>query len=79
MTYVQVLCMGTPAEESGSGKIQLLKAGAFTDVDFAMMIHPAPVDILNPAVLGVASVSYFMKRVPEHSSIHHTVCRLPRI
>ncbi|CAN8018964.1 unnamed protein product [Ixodes persulcatus] len=41
----KVLVMGTPAEEAGFGKIQMLKAGAFKDADVAMMLHPAPASI----------------------------------
>ena len=35
-----VAAIGTPAEEGGGGKVALLRAGAFDDVDAAMMIHP---------------------------------------
>lgn len=35
---------GTPAEEGGGGKIELLKKGAFMGLDLAMMAHPSPVD-----------------------------------
>jgi len=33
--------IGTPAEEGGGGKILMLEAGFFDDIDYAMMIHPA--------------------------------------
>ncbi|XP_070580395.1 peptidase M20 domain-containing protein 2-like [Ptychodera flava] len=33
--------MGTPAEEGGAGKFKLIDAGAFQDIDLAMMVHPA--------------------------------------
>lgn len=36
-----ICIIGTPAEEGGSGKVKLLQAGAFADVDFAMMMHPS--------------------------------------
>ncbi|MCO5176437.1 MAG: M20 family metallopeptidase [Thermomicrobiales bacterium] len=36
-----VVIMGTPAEEGGGGKIKLAEAGAFDDVDAAVMIHHA--------------------------------------
>ncbi|KAL3484517.1 major facilitator superfamily domain-containing protein [Aspergillus germanicus] len=36
--HVQLL--GTPAEEDGGGKIELLNAGAYKDVDVSLMIHP---------------------------------------
>jgi amidohydrolase len=36
----RVVVIGTPAEEGGAGKVRLLEAGVFRDVDVAMMIHP---------------------------------------
>ncbi len=35
-----VLVIGTPAEEGGGGKIRLIRAGIFQEVDAAMMFHP---------------------------------------
>jgi amidohydrolase len=35
-----VAAIGTPAEEGGGGKVALMRAGGFDDVDTAMMIHP---------------------------------------
>ncbi len=37
----QVLVIGTPAEEGRGGKIRLLRAGVFRDVDAAIMFHPS--------------------------------------
>ncbi len=39
--------MGTPAEETLGGKINLIENGAFKDIDIAMMVHPAPYSILK--------------------------------
>lgn len=36
----KVSIFGTPAEEGGAGKVILLEAGVFDDVDFALMMHP---------------------------------------
>ncbi len=36
----RVVALGTPAEEGGGGKVALLRAGAFDEVDTAMMVHP---------------------------------------
>lgn len=36
----KVSIIGTPAEEGGAGKVILLEAGVFDDVDFALMMHP---------------------------------------
>jgi amidohydrolase len=38
----RVRLLGTPAEESGGGKIKLLKAGAYQGVDACIMSHPGP-------------------------------------
>ncbi|CDZ97261.1 Peptidase M20, dimerisation domain [Phaffia rhodozyma] len=35
-----VTLFGTPAEEGGGGKIELIKAGAFKDLDACLMVHP---------------------------------------
>ena len=35
----RVQVIGTPAEEGGAGKVRLMEAGVFRDVDAAMMIH----------------------------------------
>src|SRR3989338_9963766 len=37
----KIAAIGTPAEEGGGGKVAILKAGGFDDVDAAMMIHPS--------------------------------------
>lgn len=40
-----VLLLGTPAEEGGGGKIELLQRGAFDGAHLAVMAHPGPVDV----------------------------------
>jgi len=37
----RLAAIGTPAEEGGGGKVALVRAGAFADVDVAMMCHPS--------------------------------------
>lgn len=51
---------GTPAEEGGGGKIELLERGAFEGLDLAMMAHPAPVDVAEaePFAVSHSHVSY---------------------
>ncbi len=36
---LRVRLLGTPAEELGGGKVALLSAGAWEDVDFSLMVH----------------------------------------
>ncbi|XP_032538611.1 peptidase M20 domain-containing protein 2 [Chiroxiphia lanceolata] len=38
---VQITVLGTPAEEQGGGKIDLIKAGAFDGLDAVFMAHPS--------------------------------------
>ncbi len=51
-----VSVIGTPGEESGDagGKILLLERGAFSGVHAAMMVHPAPFDILTPMIIAAS-------------------------
>ncbi|GFR84976.1 peptidase M20 domain-containing protein 2-like [Elysia marginata] len=44
--------IGTPAEEGGGGKIDLLNAGVFDDVDVTLMCHPGPFTDARPIFLG---------------------------
>lgn len=64
---------GTPAEEGGGGKIELLERGAFAGLDVAMMAHPAPVDVAEaePFAVSHSHVSFQGKAThaaayPEH-------------
>nr|XP_048275984.1 xaa-Arg dipeptidase [Myodes glareolus] len=41
---VKVIVLGTPAEEEGGGKIDLIEAGAFKDLDVVFMAHPSQED-----------------------------------
>lgn len=45
---------GTPAEEGGGGKIELLERGAFAGLELAMLAHPAPVDVAEARPFAVA-------------------------
>jgi amidohydrolase len=48
--------IGTPAEEKGDagGKILLLERGAFAGIHAAMMVHPAPFDVLTPKIIAAS-------------------------
>ncbi len=39
---------GTPAEEGGSGKVYMVRAGLFNDLDIALHWHPADLNAANP-------------------------------
>src|SRR4051812_35689653 len=48
--------IGTPAEEVGNdgGKIRLIEEGAFDGVHAAMMVHPAPFDVVTPPIIAAS-------------------------
>jgi amidohydrolase len=48
--------IGTPAEEVGDagGKILLLERGAFSGVHAAMMVHPAPFDVVEMPIIAAS-------------------------
>ncbi|KAJ5733170.1 hypothetical protein N7533_013617 [Penicillium manginii] len=51
----RVQLLGCPAEEGGGGKLKLIEAGAFSNVDAALMIHPTPpVDHSRPEIAGIS-------------------------
>jgi amidohydrolase len=63
-----VSVVGTPAEESGGGKILLLERGAFAGVHAAMMVHPAPLDIAEPMMLAWSQFDVHYHGKEAHAS-----------
>ncbi|MFE0647168.1 amidohydrolase [Streptomyces sp. NPDC059534] len=63
-----VALLGTPAEESGGGKVDMLRAGAFDDVAAAMMVHAAPQDAVGLTTLAISSLSVAYTGVPAHAA-----------
>jgi len=52
-----VVVLGTPAEEAGGGKAMMAAAGAFTDLDAALMIHPGVRDTVLTWSLACTSLT----------------------
>ncbi|MDE3065896.1 MAG: amidohydrolase, partial [Acidobacteriota bacterium] len=50
---LRVTLLGTPSEEGGGGKIDLINAGLFADAHAAMMVHPWPEERLRATCLAV--------------------------
>ena len=63
-----LVVMGTPAEESGGGKIIMLDAGCFENVDFSMMVHPGPFDSLYSLSLANHKVFVTFKGRAAHAA-----------
>ena len=57
--WTQLTVLGTPAEEGGGGKIDLIGSGAFADVDVAMMAHPSQSNLQNPIYLAMTPWVYW--------------------
>lgn len=51
---LRVTVLGTPAEEGGGGKIELLDRGVFDDLHVALMAHPGPGDAMQARPLAVS-------------------------
>ncbi len=70
----RLVVLGTPAEEGGGGKIRMLDAGVFDDVDVVLSSHPSsnrtpiPVDIPMDESWSLAMVGY---RYAYHGKASH--------
>lgn len=65
---LQVVLIGTPAEEFGGGKILLLGAGVFDDLAAAVMLHPGPLDIAAARSLTLTAVGVEYRGREAHAS-----------
>jgi amidohydrolase len=65
-----VSVIGTPAEEVGNagGKILLLERGAFEGLDAAMMVHPAPFDMLCAKMIAASMFEVHCTGKESHAS-----------
>src|ERR1700684_935696 len=62
--------IGTPAEEVGNagGKILLLERGAFAGIHAAMMVHPAPFDMLRAKMIAASMFEVHCTGKESHAS-----------
>ncbi|MEO6821981.1 MAG: M20 family metallopeptidase [Candidatus Nanopelagicales bacterium] len=65
---LRLTVLGTPAEEVGGGKVDLILGGAFEGVDAALMIHPAPYDTYDSAGLAIEEWSVVVHGKASHAS-----------
>jgi amidohydrolase len=65
-----VCVIGTPAEEVGnaSGKILMLERGAFEGIHAAMMVHPAPFDMLRAKIIAATMFEVHCTGKESHAS-----------
>lgn len=63
-----LLVIGTPAEEGGGGKIKLIQAGIFHDVDAALMVHPSDQTVVDRGSLAITEVKIEFHGKAAHAS-----------
>lgn len=61
--------LGTPAEETVGGKIDLIGAGAFADAAAALMVHPTPEDVADPSELAIRPITLTFRGRDSHAAM----------
>jgi amidohydrolase len=65
---IKLRVLGTPAEESYGGKVDLIDAGAFAGAAASMMIHPSTRDTVDPSFLAVAHIDVEFHGKESHAA-----------
>jgi len=63
-----LLVIGTPAEEGGGGKVELVNQGVFDEVDVAMMVHPSDKTLAGRGSLGIQELKMDFYGKASHAS-----------
>ena len=66
----RIIVLGTPAEELGIGKVELVKAGVFKGVHAAMMVHPSSRRVVIKHYLGLARIRFTFFGRPSHAAAY---------
>jgi amidohydrolase len=64
----EIRVIGTPAEEAGNGKVHLIAAGTFDDVDVCLQIHPSDSNSAEVLALAVTEVGVTFHGTLAHAS-----------
>ena len=65
---VTVVVFGTPCEEGGGGKIDIINAGFFDDIHASLMVHPWPTERLAATCLAVVAFDVTFYGKEAHAS-----------
>jgi amidohydrolase len=67
-----ITVIGTPAEEVGNagGKILMLERGGFDGLHAAMMVHPAPMDMLQAKIIAASMFDVHCTGKESHASAY---------
>ena len=63
-----VVVLGTPAEEDFGGKLNMVQAGVFEEIDVAMIVHPAVRNRVTGPALACTGVEVEFFGQPAHAS-----------
>lgn len=61
---------GTPAEEGGDGKVYMIRAGLFRDIDVVLHWHPAAENVVaNGGMLAIDSARFLFHGTAAHAAV----------
>jgi len=66
----RIVVLGTPAEELGIGKVEMIAHGAFDGVQFALMVHPSSRRYVIKHYLGLARLHFTFLGKPAHAAAY---------
>ncbi len=66
----RIVVLGTPAEEIGIGKVEMIRHGLFDDISFALMVHPSSRRYVIKEYLGLAKVRFTFFGKPAHAAAY---------
>jgi metal-dependent amidase/aminoacylase/carboxypeptidase family protein len=64
----KLIFFGTPAEEGGGGKVIMVDAGLFNEIDAAMMFHPSSNTVVQRGSLAITEVEIKFAGKAAHAS-----------
>ncbi|XP_056151368.1 peptidase M20 domain-containing protein 2-like [Lampris incognitus] len=67
---VKITVLGTPAEEDGGGKIDLIEAGVFKDMDLVFMAHPAQQDVAFLPCMAITDMTVKYRGKASHAAAY---------
>ncbi|WP_207652849.1 M20 family metallopeptidase [Anaeromicrobium sediminis] len=64
----KIVVLGTPAEETDGGKVHMVNAGVFEDIDVAMIVHPAEKSFNSGTSLAMDAIEFEFIGKPSHAA-----------
>lgn len=73
----RVIVYGTPAEEFGGGKAEMIKHNVFDECDFCIMAHPSQYDLPDPIMVAVSQFKVVFKGIQYITKVNDVQCWAP--